>query len=94
MVRIGIIREGKVPPDSRVAVSPEGCRQLLNKFPSLEIQVQSSPSRCFSDNEFAEQGISVVSHVSGCAVLLGVKEIPVEHGYPVTDRVAVSLGKA
>lgn len=77
-IRIGIIREGKTPPDSRVAISPKECRQLLNAFSVLEIKVQSSVSRCFSDSEYEEQGISIAGDVSDCAVLIGVKEVPVE----------------
>lgn len=77
-LKIGIIREGKIPPDSRVPISPKECRQLLNKFQNVKVCVQSSPIRCFSDQEFAREGIPVVADVSDCDVLLGVKEVPVE----------------
>jgi len=79
---IGIIREGKTPPDSRVALSPKNCRQLLNKYPDLKLKVQSSPHRCFSDEEFREQGISVADNVEDCDVLIGVKEVPPEQLIP------------
>jgi len=79
---IGIIREGKKPPDSRVAISPKECRQLLDKFPAVEIKAQPSSSRCFSDNEFAEQGILLAEDVRDCAILIGVKEVPVEQLIP------------
>ncbi len=82
VVNIGIIREGKVPPDSRVALSPKECTQLSDKLRGLIIKVQSSPSRCFSDKEFADEGIRVVNEVSDCEILMGVKEVPVEQLIP------------
>lgn len=82
MKRIGIIREGKIPPDARVAVSPKECRQLLEKFPALEIKVQTSSNRCFSDKEFSDEGIAVTEDMSDCDVLIGVKEVPVEQLIP------------
>ena len=31
-MKIGIIREGKVPPDFRVALTPKQCKQIQEKF--------------------------------------------------------------
>lgn len=39
---IGLIKEGKVPSDNRVALSPKQCRYLLDQFPSWDIIVESS----------------------------------------------------
>ncbi len=77
MLKIGVIREGKNPPDSRVPLSPKECRELMHKFPDVELKVQSSPHRCFTDKEFKKEGIQVVSDVSDCDILLGVKEVPI-----------------
>ena len=38
-MKIGLIREGKVPPDKRVPLSPNQCVELLNKYNDLEIVV-------------------------------------------------------
>lgn len=81
-LKIGIIREGKTPPDSRVAISPKECKRLLSQLPSLEIKVQASASRCFLDDEFVAEGIPVTDAVSDCDILLGVKEVPVEQLIP------------
>lgn len=81
-MRIGIIREGKIPPDSRVAISPKECRELLDKFPQVQIKVQSSPGRCFSDEEFKRLQVEVVEDVSDCDALVGVKEVPIEQLVP------------
>lgn len=74
MLRIGIIREEKNPPDSRVPLNPSQCRSLMDK--GVEISVQSSPSRCFSDEEYKKAGVPVVDDVSNMDVLIGVKEVP------------------
>lgn len=75
MVRIGVIRETKDPPDRRVPLDPPQCRRLLDTIPGLDIVVQPSPLRCFTDAEYAEAGIRLDDDLSGCDVLLGVKEV-------------------
>ena len=77
-MKIGIIREGKTPPDSRVPLTPKQCAFIANKYP-IDIKVQSSPNRCYSDEEYAREGINVVDDVSDCDVLMGVKEVPIEN---------------
>ena len=71
-MKIGIIKERKNPPDRRVVLSPEKCKELLLKYPKLEIKVESSDSRFFSDEAYKKEGIEVVNDVSDCDVLLGV----------------------
>ena len=75
-MKIGIIREGKNPPDSRVPLIPQQCAALLKK--GLNLVVQSSPIRCFKDEEYAALGVPIVEDVTDCDVLLGVKEVPIE----------------
>ena len=58
-MKIGILREEKIPADKRVAFSPAQCRRILDDYPNIEIQVQSSDIRCFKDYEYADLGISV-----------------------------------
>ena len=50
---IGILAETK-SPDSRVVLPPLLCKEAMNRHPSLRIVVQSSPSRCFSDDEYRD----------------------------------------
>ena len=73
---IGLIKEGKVPSDTRVALSPKQCRYLLDQFPSWDIIVESSPNRCFKDREYQKEGIKVVEDISTADILLGIKEVP------------------
>ena len=72
-MKIGIIREGKIPPDSRVPLTPDHCAEILQKYP-VEIVVQKSPARCFSDDEYAAKGITLIDDVTDCDILMGVKE--------------------
>ncbi len=77
MLSIGIIREGKVPPDSRVPLTPEQCKFLVEHYP-LYIQVQPSPNRCYTDDEYRAAGIPITENIDECAVLMGVKEVPIQ----------------
>ena len=81
-MKIGIIKERKNPPDRRVVLSPEKCKELLLEYPQLEIKVESSDSRFFSDEAYKKEGIEVVNDVSDCDVLLGVKEVPIPNLIP------------
>ena len=49
-MKIGIIREEKNPPDSRVTLSPAHCKQLIEM--GLDVVVQPSKVRCFSDDDY------------------------------------------
>ncbi|MEO6722938.1 MAG: NAD(P)-dependent oxidoreductase [Ferruginibacter sp.] len=78
MLRIGLIREGKVPGDSRVSLIPSQCKWLHKNFPDIKVVVQHSKIRCYSDKEYQAAGIEVTEDMSGCDVLMGIKEVPVE----------------
>ena len=77
MIKIGIIREGKVPPDKRVPLTPEQCAKARDIF-NLSVAVQPSPVRCFPDEQYAALGIPLQEDLSDCDILLGVKEVPVD----------------
>ena len=76
MQTIAILKEGKTPPDKRVPLSPQQCANFIAQYPSINLVVQRSPIRCFSDEEYSKLGITLVNDVSDCDVLLGVKEVP------------------
>jgi alanine dehydrogenase len=77
-MNIAILTETKNPPDRRVPLTPLQCRQLLSKFPNLDIQIQPDKNRCFSDEEYKLQGIPVKEDLSDRQILLGVKEVKIE----------------
>ena len=76
MLKIGIIREGKVPSDSRVAFSPAQCKWMMNHFPNIKIFVQPSPVRCFKDREYEQHGIELKEDLTECDLFFGIKEVP------------------
>jgi alanine dehydrogenase len=75
-MKIGVLKEEKVPADKRVPLTPKQCRVLLNTYPNLDIAVKSSGIRCFSDEMYRNEGIAIVDDVSDCDVLIGIKEVP------------------
>jgi saccharopine dehydrogenase (NAD+, L-lysine-forming) len=82
MVKIGIIKEGKNPPDKRVALSPSQCEYILNNYPDVEVFVQASNIRKFKDEEYQKLGVAVVDSVEDCDILIGVKEVPIDQLIP------------
>lgn len=77
MLYIGLIREGKVPADNRVALTPAQCKWIHKNRADIRIIVQTSPNRCFSDAEYQRAGIEVKEDLSECNFLFGIKEVPV-----------------
>ena len=78
MKKIGVIREGKIPQDKRVAFSPKQCQYISELFPEVSLVVQSSSIRCYSDDEYRSFGVEVVDDVDDCDILIGIKEVPKE----------------
>ena len=76
-MKIGILREEKIPHDKRVSITPKQCAVLLEEYPQVQWVVQKSPIRCFSDEDYFRAGMQLVEDVSDCDVLLGVKEVPI-----------------
>lgn len=76
-MKIGIIKEGKIPADKRVPITPDQAKRLITEFPDVKLVVESSNIRCFHDNEYLAAGIPVVTDVTDCDILMGVKEVPI-----------------
>ena len=74
-MKIGILREEKNPSDERVAFTPKQCKWILENT-ILTLVVQKSDIRCFSDEEYRNEGIELVDSVDDCDVLIGIKEVP------------------
>ena len=82
MIRIGLIKEGKIPADNRVALTPAQCKWILKNSSDIKIIVQSSPDRCFSDREYLSAGVELKEDLGECDILFGIKEVPTEHLIP------------
>jgi saccharopine dehydrogenase (NAD+, L-lysine forming) len=81
-IKIGILKEEKVPIEKRVPFSPLQCSELLRAYPGLEIIVQSSKTRCYTDEEYASFGLPLSDDLSSCNILIGLKERPVDLFFP------------
>lgn len=75
-MKIGIIREEKIPEDNRVPLTPSQCRTLMEEYSNIWVAIQPSTGRCYTNDEYRYQGIAVRENLSDCDLLLGVKEIP------------------
>ena len=81
-MKIGILREGKIPPDKRVVLSPNQCSQLIQQYPDIDLVVQPSSIRCFSDDQYHSLGINMQEDLSDCDILMGVKEVAINDLIP------------
>lgn len=75
-MKIGIIREGKIPPDSRTPLTPAQCAYAQEHF-DIRLAVEPSPGRCYPDAEFRSAGLRMEADLCDCDLLLGVKEVPI-----------------
>ncbi|HYG21020.1 MAG TPA: alanine dehydrogenase, partial [Ohtaekwangia sp.] len=78
MMKIGLIREGKIPPDKRVPFTPLQTEEIEQRFPNVKVIVQESEVRCFRDEEYRHAGVATQASVSACDVLMGIKEVPID----------------
>ena len=75
-MKIGIVKEGKVPVDRRVPLTPAHCSALMALY-DCTVVVQPSPIRAILDQEYLDAGIPLQEDLSDCDVLMGVKEVPI-----------------
>ncbi len=78
MLKLGLIREGKIPADNRVALTPAQCKWIHKNSADVQVIVQSSSSRSFTDKEYKVAGVEVKDDLSECDILFGIKEVPVD----------------
>ncbi|REJ84877.1 MAG: alanine dehydrogenase [Bacteroidetes bacterium] len=75
-IKIGIVREEKQPHDKRVPFTPEQCSWIIANYNEVDLCIQPSAWRCYSDEEYTKAGVSISEDISNCDVLLGIKEVP------------------
>ena len=74
-MKIGILEETREPQDNRVPLTPSQCAIVKEENPDIEVYVQSSKHRCYTDDEYRYHGIELTEDLGDCDILLGVKEI-------------------
>jgi saccharopine dehydrogenase (NAD+, L-lysine-forming) len=81
MPRIGIRREDKSHWERRVPVTPDDATKLKKEH-GVEVWVQPSPIRVFTEDQFTQAGAVVQEDLSPCSIIFAVKEIPVDFFEP------------
>jgi saccharopine dehydrogenase (NAD+, L-lysine-forming) len=71
---IGIRHEDKSKWERRVPISPQNVAVLRQQ--GVQVIVQPSPTRAFTEEEFIQAGATIQSDLSPCPVVFGIKEIP------------------
>ena len=74
---IAIRHEDKYKMERRTAITPQHAKQLISQ--GLEILVESSPKRVFSDDEYTAIGAKVTTDISSSDLVFGVKEMPIDY---------------
>ncbi len=75
-MKIGILREEKMPYDKRVAFTPDQCLYIMDNFQNVEVVVQPSDWRSYKNEEYIAKGIKMAEDLSDCDILMGIKEVP------------------
>lgn len=78
---IGIRREDKNPFERRVPLVPAHVEKMC-KQGDLQITLQPSPRRIFTDQEFIEAGAIINEDLEQVPIIFGVKEIPIQQLAP------------
>lgn len=73
---IGIRHEDKYAMERRAPLTPRHVERLV-KHKKLDIIVQSSDKRIFTDEEYIKAGAKISKDLKKCSVIFGVKEMPV-----------------
>ncbi len=79
---LGLIREGKTPPDKRVPFTPFQAEEIEQRFPHVKVIVEESEVRCFQDREYRALDVEVSGTLVDCDILMGIKEVPIDRLIP------------
>lgn len=77
-IKIGLIREGKIPPDKRVPFTPRQTEEIQQRFPHVKIICEPSEVRAYKESEYEELG-TTVGDTRDCDILMGIKEVPIKN---------------
>ena len=83
---VGIRREDKSEWERRVPVTPQDAAALQQRH-NVQVIVQPSEIRAYTDQEFVEVGATLQEDLSACSVVFGIKEMPKEVFRPDTAYV-------
>ncbi|MBS1262700.1 MAG: hypothetical protein MAG453_02062 [Calditrichaeota bacterium] len=75
MAAIGIRYEDKSALERRAPLTPDDVRELRERE-GIEVHVQPSPNRIFTDEQYREAGARLTDDLSACDLIAGIKEVP------------------
>ena len=75
MFLLGVRREDKNRFERRAPLIPEHVARLVDQH-GVQVTLQPSPKRIFSDEEYRDAGGIVAEGLHACQVILGIKEVP------------------
>lgn len=81
-MKIGIIKEGKNPPDHRAPLTPLQCKYIGLLHPEFEFLVQKSLVRAITDAAYLEKDLLLTDHIQEADYLFGIKEVPIQDLIP------------
>lgn len=73
---LAIRHEDKYLMERRTAITPTHAKKLIDK--GIEVLVERSPKRIFTEKEYTAVGAKVVDDISSSRVVFGVKEMPMD----------------
>ena len=73
---IGIIKESR-NDEGRAPIAPEQIKEIKIKFPELNIYIQPSNKRSFTNEEYEQNGGLLSDNLDHCDLIFGVKEVDV-----------------
>lgn len=82
ILKVGILRETKNPPDRRTCLTPAQIIALEELYPFLQFYVQPSDLRSYSNNEYKYLNIPVSEQMNDCDILMGIKEVDIQSLIP------------
>jgi alanine dehydrogenase len=79
--RIGIRKENKDLTEKRAPLAPKHIEELVKRH-KLQVVVEPSTDRIFSDGQYKQAGAAISNDLSGCNIIFGVKETPIANFLP------------
>jgi len=79
--KIGIVREAYSIWERRAPFTPKQVNQIVKRY-GVDVLVQPSTKRVFSDRQYVAAGAKLTDDLSACNAIFGVKQVPIEDLIP------------
>jgi hypothetical protein len=83
---VGVLRETYDKWERRAPLTPDQCRDFLQRYPQSKIVVQPSSHRIFSNTQYEHAGVTVKEDLEGAQLILGVKRPQSMDHLPCNDH--------